>query len=939
MRTAAAAQQSVVDELGNNVTTIINNGPSTGGHVFGYHDSLYEIINYSVIDAGLETEYGRLQVRNLSKPTTNRTVASISGASKASTCIITTSAAHNIFDGQRIKITSVSGMTQLNGNYYYVVATDTTHLALYSDAALTVPVNSSGYTTWSSGGTVTVADGGLTKSVSAPNGNVTLFSGVRAGAAGDVTVNISTMRATGHDFLAIGTGSYADTNYPNNIYGPPLNSINQEQEVEELNKGRVFFVSTDQSGNFRVGDLFGIDQGTGVVQLGAKISLTNVQALRLKAGAQVVEFSTDVTMGGSGTAANDVVSTQNAVRSYIDKRLGLRHAGGILASGLIGPGFLPLDGTVPMSGPLDVNDNRIRNLPDEGPGADAGFDRDAISKKYMRMSNLQDAPAAWISSVPGVYTSITDGDLLTFTGTAANFTNAKLGGVVKVSRGGTTSEPTLTSTFNDEVIYDLQVNTNAGITQNKLVLNTVRATAADGFTPSGYASNTTVSTTLTITGHPFAIGETISIAGETTVTALNGIWKISAVATNTVTVLANSSAGGSLSAGIRVRSFGTTSGFNSAIFTVSSTGYISLLDSTSLTTGVNLSKLSYINPSVLDELDDNTLTSSYGKVIGRRGNTTGKLYPIDFRTVINDGDGLSRAEVANVGVVARTATGTGTGKFTTYGVGNANTAGDVVRRDSTDGGFSAGTVSVAALTSVGAITGNSLKLTVNSTTQIVVERKTDDATLGIDAYYTSIKDGNGVEAIRINTGTPAARQYTNYLATEHRFFTKAGTAGRVSVGDGGTLTPGNASAVGNFEGLWQLASGARLQATWADLAEWYTADAEYEPGTVVEFGGDAEVRKSSKAGTTKVAGVITTNPAYVMNTDCAGTRACVALQGRVPCKVVGKIEKGDLMVASGIPGVAISAGEVASPGTIIGKALETYDSDRIGTIEIAVGRL
>jgi hypothetical protein len=75
-----------------------------------------------------------------------------------------------------------------------------------------------------------------------------------------------------------------------------------------------------------------------------------------------------------------------------------------------------------------------------------------------------------------------------------------------------------------------------------------------------------------------------------------------------------------------------------------------------------------------------------------------------------------------------------------------------------------------------------------------------------------------------------------------------------------------------------------------------------------------------------------------MNSACPGTKVLIALQGRVPCKVVGKIEKGDLLVTSKIPGVAISAKGDAKTGTVIGKALEKYDSDHIGTIEIAVGR-
>jgi hypothetical protein len=75
-----------------------------------------------------------------------------------------------------------------------------------------------------------------------------------------------------------------------------------------------------------------------------------------------------------------------------------------------------------------------------------------------------------------------------------------------------------------------------------------------------------------------------------------------------------------------------------------------------------------------------------------------------------------------------------------------------------------------------------------------------------------------------------------------------------------------------------------------------------------------------------------------MNEQCQGLKVLVALQGRVPCRVVGKVEKGDLMITSKIKGVAVSVKGDAKAGTIIGKALENYDSDHIGTIEVAVGR-
>ena len=122
------------------------------------------------------------------------------------------------------------------------------------------------------------------------------------------------------------------------------------------------------------------------------------------------------------------------------------------------------------------------------------------------------------------------------------------------------------------------------------------------------------------------------------------------------------------------------------------------------------------------------------------------------------------------------------------------------------------------------------------------------------------------------------------------------------------------------------------------MAEYYTSDQEYEPGTVLVFGGSAETTMTTTFGDSRVAGVVTTNPAYTMNAELEGLRVCIALQGRVPCKVVGKVRKGDLLTTSAIPGYAAKA---VNPqvGTLIGKALEDKDYDQAGIIQVAVGRV
>ncbi len=150
---------------------------------------------------------------------------------------------------------------------------------------------------------------------------------------------------------------------------------------------------------------------------------------------------------------------------------------------------------------------------------------------------------------------------------------------------------------------------------------------------------------------------------------------------------------------------------------------------------------------------------------------------------------------------------------------------------------------------------------------------------------------------------------------------------------GNILTSGSISAAGNITGL-------NINSSNADLAEMYVADANYAPGTVVEFGGRFEIAISTQSHSTRVAGIVSTNPGYLMNFSQIGEFVLpVALTGRVPCSVVGTIVKGDRLVASDTAGVAKPMDmNKYQPGCIIGKALENYDSSQPGVIEVAVGR-
>ena len=175
-------------------------------------------------------------------------------------------------------------------------------------------------------------------------------------------------------------------------------------------------------------------------------------------------------------------------------------------------------------------------------------------------------------------------------------------------------------------------------------------------------------------------------------------------------------------------------------------------------------------------------------------------------------------------------------------------------------------------------------------------------------------------------GTAAESLYANTatLALSVSNVSTATTAGTIAQRD----VNGNLFA-NTFIGI---ASSSR----YADLAERYEADAVYDVGTVLVIGGEKEVTVTEKYADTRVVGIVSTNPAYMMNSEAGNdeTHPYIALKGRVPCKVIGTIAKGDLLITSGYPGYA-TVGNNPAAGTIIGKALGSQ-SEGFGVIEVLV---
>ncbi len=645
-------------------------------------------------------------------------------------------------------------------------------------------------------------------------------------AQGDLTIRISLTRVTGHDLLEIGTGGYADTNYPNEIYGPPVNSLNEANEVEERDVGRVFYVTTDQFGNFNVGPYFRVDQGTGRVTFSAALALSNLDGLGFRRGVPISEFSVDATFVDN---AVDKVPTENAARGYIERRLGISHTGAVIeANQLIpaGGGFMSLDGQLAMKANMDLNNFKIVNLNDPTDP------KDAVNLRSLTFSNLQEFEVDNVDA----------GDLLAFSGVGNTAVNASVIGDISFElRTG------LDSTLNRidaqivaGAIVDSDVNSAAGIVQSKLVLNLALERAA---APTG-------------------------------------------------TVQDKQAASGLAS-------------FDTAQFTVTD-GFVTLKNS-----GIAFSKL------------ENVAADS---VLGNSGSSPTAPSNVTFATVVNEGGAVKKSQYTSQGVLRRTGSGfTNDSDFTLTSVSALWTGAEanhlVIRNSSGD---------------IGANVGNFNQLQIDGSLAL------DSSTSGVTGSFIRLFAPSNAGGILCGNGSLASDRKNQYRNDIHEFQTQDGIANAPIVASSVQaliLTTGGTTTNGTVTGYWSLSSGSRFQATYsADVAEYYEGDAVYDVGTVLIFGGDKEVTTTNEKADTRVAGIVSENAAFVMYDACPGIKNLVALTGRVPCKVVGKIRKGDLLITSGIKGVAVAANGKIDVGTLVGKALEEYDSDHIGMIEVAVGR-
>jgi len=216
---------------------------------------------------------------------------------------------------------------------------------------------------------------------------------------------------------------------------------------------------------------------------------------------------------------------------------------------------------------------------------------------------------------------------------------------------------------------------------------------------------------------------------------------------------------------------------------------------------------------------------------------------------------------------------------------------------------------------------------------------TGDLAEGSNLYYTVARANSAIDARVTKSMVDALGiNATTVDGIDSSAFLRSNTADSHS----GTITPSTNNSINLGSSSYKYANvyattfqGTATSAQYADLAEKYESDMELEAGTVVCFGGEKEITACSHDSDHRVAGVISTDPAYMMNSD--GEGQYVALTGRVPCKVVGPVAKGDLLVSSDVLGHA-RADNDAKPGRIIGKAVGSIDSGE-GVIEVLVNMM
>jgi hypothetical protein len=256
---------------------------------------------------------------------------------------------------------------------------------------------------------------------------------------------------------------------------------------------------------------------------------------------------------------------------------------------------------------------------------------------------------------------------------------------------------------------------------------------------------------------------------------------------------------------------------------------------------------------------------------------------------------------------------------------------------------SAYTVSGTTLTLSSPLANGSVMNVIKLASNTISSTVTDADTLGTFAGSYYLDYANFTNTPTIPTVPTNVSAFTN----DSGYITNAAIPTNHMVNDASNTVAGSISPsvdathdLGTSTEQWNVIYGHSVEATFADLAERYEADASYEPGTVLVFGGNAEITTTTMLADTKVVGIVSSDPALKMNSAAGNddTHPYIALKGRVPCKVIGEVNRGDLLVTADKPGYAKKSLGVPMIGTVIGKAIGSNETGE-GTIEVFVSMM
>lgn len=313
----------------------------------------------------------------------------------------------------------------------------------------------------------------------------------------------------------------------------------------------------------------------------------------------------------------------------------------------------------------------------------------------------------------------------------------------------------------------------------------------------------------------------------------------------------------------------------------------------------SLATTSSVGTTTLSDVNAGNITLPQGNIILNNGkvDVTGNVFGTNMFVTSN-----ANVDIVNVRVINTSGLGNGI-NTTAISAGSTSTAGSLTGRWTVTGTGNALSVSTGNI----AFNSDSIGIKCNNFMY------TDGTPISFSGTYTN---GNVYNYL---TGSNSIAQFTGNIAP-----TK--------------VTTSYLAGSGVIQGQWTLDTGARIEATYADLAERYEADAVYSVGTVVELGGEKEVTAVKDDLSESVFGVVSNTAAYLLN-GAAGTDEThpgIALIGRVKVNVVGKVNKNDRLVSAGNGKARAGTREELTPFNTIGRALENKLDDGEGLIEASV---